>query len=502
MKLTSDLCLEWEKSIPVPYGFDEACNRSLKVHYLYKKPGNRMFYCSRCGFENEIDYAKPGDEARCQKCGVEAKIFQTRSNTNYDRHAYSSCVKMLRKDGNVIIHTLHQVSLTIKNMLEVVDVSLVEVSVLHEKDLSNYKWGLEWVVPGEGVIQKWVKGRINLNSPYDSSNGYYPRTMDRFIETVYPVSMAEFLHDTDLRYTCIGEAVDMGLKFNIKYLQIARVRPYYEFLWKTGQRTLYESMFEDDNGHRDVKYMMNHYRKAMVEAKPLPGQILRIRSMIANGMTPNGEMFKLACNSSSIVISSYELVKEFITMDKFIKYSMHDPASDYTYNDYIRMMAKIGTPVNKKTAFPTDIQKAHDDAIKKFNAIKLELESKSYEAIYQELKKLEFMDNDLRIIVPKNLNEILQEGKDQSHCVGSYVDRVAQGKTAILFIRHATSPLEAFYTMEYHNGRILQIRGKHNKDATKEVTEFTQAWLEWTKNPKKKPKKQKQPVMQLQAVNA
>lgn len=500
MQLTSDLCLEWEKSTPVPYGFDEACNRSLKTHFLYKKPGDRILYCSHCGYENEIEWAKHGDVERCQKCGVEAKIWRTQSNTNFGNHGYSSVVKMLRKDGNVFIHTVHQVRLEIKDLMEVVDVNLIEVSVLHEKDLNNYKHGYEW--DNGGWKLRWIPGRINLNSPFDSSGGYYPKSMDPYIETVYPVSMVEFLQDTDLRYTCIGEAVDMGLKFNIKYLQIARVRPYYEFLWKTGQRTLYEALFTTDQGHRDVKYMMKHYRKQMVESRPDPMKVPFIRYLIANGMTPSVKMFKIASHTYGEIVENYKPVAQFTTLDKFIKWMSIKEYSDYLYKDYINLMVKIGTPVNKKTAFPDDIKKAHDDATKKFNAIKLELESKSYEAIYQELKKLEFMDNDLRIIVPKNLNEILQEGKDQNHCVGSYVDRVAQGKTAILFIRHATSPLEAYYTMEYQGGKIVQIRGKHNKDATKEVAEFTQAWLEWTKNPKKKPKKQKQPVMQLQAVNA
>lgn len=497
MKLTSDLCLEWEKSLPVPYEFNEACNRSLKIHYLYKKPGNRILYCSHCGYENEIEYAKHGDKERCQKCGVESEVYHTKSNTNFENHGYSSVVKMLRKDGNVFVHTLHQVSLMIVNLSECVEVNLVEVSVLHEKDLNNYKYSFRW--ENDRWAKCWIPGRINLNSPFESSYGYYPRNMDQFVETVYPASMVEFLQDTDLRYTCVGEAIETRLKFDIKYLQIARVRPYYEFLWKTGQRTLYASLFETDSGHRDVKYMMTHYRKPMVESKPDPAKVPFIRYLIANGMTPSAEMFKLACRVYGDIVENHRLVEQFTTLDKFIKYTSAKGSSDYLYRDYVKLMAKIGTPVNKKTAFPEDIRKAHDDATKKFNAIKHELESKSYEAIYQELKKLEFIDNDLRIIVPKNLNEILQEGKDQNHCVGSYVDRVAKGETVILFIRQSTSPLEAFYTMEYREGRIIQIRGKSNKDATKEVTEFTQAWLEWTK---KKPKKQKQPVMQLQAVNA
>jgi hypothetical protein len=89
-----------------------------------------------------------------------------------------------------------------------------------------------------------------------------------------------------------------------------------------------------------------------------------------------------------------------------------------------------------------------------------------------------------------------------NHCVGSYVDRVARGDTVILFIRHSDNPTEAFYTMEFKDGKIIQERGKHNANPSKEVTEFTQEWLDWTKQPNKRQKKKIQSVMQLNTVNA
>jgi len=499
MRLTSDSCLEWEKSLPIPsFEFNKACDRSLKTHRLYKKPGNRMLYCSKCGYENEIEGVKHGDEECCQKCGVEAKVFYTRSNTNFDNHGYSSVVKMLRKDGNVIIHTLHQVQLVIKDLKEEIDVFLIEVNVLHETDLNNYKIGSEWTDNGWSMC--WVPGRVQVNPKF----GYnWFSNNDVTIETVYPKSIVEFLADTDLRYTCVGEALDAGLEFDIKKLQIARTRPYYEFLWKTGQRSLFKELFDLDSGHRNAKYMMKHYRKQMVASKPSFTKIPNIRELIALGMTPSIEMFNLACHTSAYVaLENYSKVKELISIDKFVKYVTAHNASDYLYRDYINLMEKIGTPVNKKTAFPNDIKKAHDDATNKFNTIKQELEDKTYGVIYQELKKIEFMDHGLRIIVPKSLNEILQEGKDMNHCVGSYVDRVARGDTVILFIRQSNNPTEAFCTMEYQNGHIIQVRGKSNAKTTEQVDTFTKEWLEWTKQPKKKPKKQIQPVMQLQAINA
>lgn len=84
----------------------------------------------------------------------------------------------------------------------------------------------------------------------------------------------------------------------------------------------------------------------------------------------------------------------------------------------------------------------------------------------------------LILIVPKTGDEIRAEGAALHHCVGTYVDRVANGKTNIFFVRKADNPNEPYFTLEWKNNDIVQCRGLHNCDMPPDVKAFTQAFKE------------------------
>lgn len=76
--------------------------------------------------------------------------------------------------------------------------------------------------------------------------------------------------------------------------------------------------------------------------------------------------------------------------------------------------------------------------------------------------------------------ELDAEGKALDHCVATYKGKHAEGKTAIFFIRRASSPEAPWYTLELDlkDFTVLQNRGKCNCDRTKAVEDFEAAWLE------------------------
>ena len=80
----------------------------------------------------------------------------------------------------------------------------------------------------------------------------------------------------------------------------------------------------------------------------------------------------------------------------------------------------------------------------------------------------------LVLVVPKTADDLKREGAILHHCVGTYADKVAEGKTMILFIRKASDPDTPYYTMEYRDDHVVQCRGLRNCDMTPEVKAFTQ----------------------------
>ena len=63
-------------------------------------------------------------------------------------------------------------------------------------------------------------------------------------------------------------------------------------------------------------------------------------------------------------------------------------------------------------------------------------------------KTLEFEDKEYLIRLPVDKNEIVKEGLELHHCVGSYAERYETGDTTIMFLRKKSEPDKPFYTIE------------------------------------------------------
>ena len=90
--------------------------------------------------------------------------------------------------------------------------------------------------------------------------------------------------------------------------------------------------------------------------------------------------------------------------------------------------------------------------------------------------QLDFEFEGMRIIYPATPEDIAAEGDALHHCVGSYVDKVAQRKSMILFLRHCEDVSKPFYTVEVKGQRAVQVRGMQNADMTPEVKRFMDRW--------------------------
>lgn len=82
----------------------------------------------------------------------------------------------------------------------------------------------------------------------------------------------------------------------------------------------------------------------------------------------------------------------------------------------------------------------------------------------QRKEKFEYADDNFSIIVPEEMNKITKEGVYLHHCVGGYVNRVAEGRTNILFLRKNDDIEIPFFTIEVNNSNeIIQIHGLYNR---------------------------------------
>lgn len=167
-----------------------------------------------------------------------------------------------------------------------------------------------------------------------------------------------------------------------------------------------------------------------------------------------------------------------------------DSSVIYLYRDTIGCMTSLGEVLPNmdpnKARSKRELEWMHDVYLEAANKKRYEknidmdkwdrLNKKRIE-IYQDVgKKFE-------IVVPEKPLDIVHEGASLHHCVAGYVDKVAAGKTTILFLRKVSEPLKSFYTIEVQNSRIVQIHGNYNQwlGNNPEAIQFVIDWLGKTK---------------------
>lgn len=146
------------------------------------------------------------------------------------------------------------------------------------------------------------------------------------------------------------------------------------------------------------------------------------------------------------------------------------------WGDCNRMMDTLGYPKESVLRFPKSLRKLHDRLVSETNAaeerirkaqdVPNDLKIKAQE---EELSKLIYSNLLYEIVLPKDMQDIRDEGKVLDHCVASYAERHARGATHIFFIRKRWNPEERWYTIEVSaEGYIRQCYGyKDNRTVKK-----------------------------------
>ena len=192
-------------------------------------------------------------------------------------------------------------------------------------------------------------------------------------------------------------------------------------------------------------------------------------------------------------------VKTYLEKQKK-KYKLKAPYP--TYADYLKDcmmlsddygMGHIYNLTDKSILFPQNLHQAHQTTIE---LIAIETErrrvldtqrreaeiakqladmEKKYKKIRPKLEeKYSYQADGYAIIIPPNVEDFTREGLEMHNCVGSYKKRVASGSTQVVYIRKIDDVENSFGTMEIspHSEKIIQARGKCNKDLPEEAEAF------------------------------
>lgn len=170
----------------------------------------------------------------------------------------------------------------------------------------------------------------------------------------------------------------------------------------------------------------------------------------------------------------------YVSPKRAIRYLKKANGQVSDYDDYLGQAMSLGMDMKSKSVlFPRDLQQAHANLTRQINMKKNKLLEKAWEKRRpSRVKKYKFEQNGLRIVIPEAIADLITEGRQQNNCVGTYMSRVSEGKTDVVFIREinpdGTTSKQSYITMEINQDRIVQARTKNNNGLDSRGKDFVE----------------------------
>lgn len=489
-----------------PANLKRWADKHIMPHYLFYDYNNgrakTQAYCTYCEKFSVIKRPKNNDVLRCPKCGqkVIAKAQGKRAAYHEDRETCQVIRQISPQELVVRIYKLYWFYAKGKDSIRK---SAYEVMRIFVRSDDGKKTIVEpyYYDSGYGSVTRWRRG-------------YHPGAlfgMECFIseETgeIYLPGLEKALQGTAWEYCALRQfyertAIPMQVSHYLKmYLQHPLL---IERLTKVGFENIvadvvYQHGFSDAldetqaRTHRILRVEKQDVSVLQEQKVGMP-LLKKYQAYVAIHLRGRAELFQWQLHNEVSEIPTD--IFQYMTAEKFMRYidaqfpiycearpanGYRDPTMEtlvITYVDYLHMCRRQAYDMKEKSVlFPKNCAAAHDREAERIQKINDAQKNKAFGIAYAGFaRKAALSNEELQIVCPKRVNDLVAEGRALHHCVGSYVDRVAEGRCLIVFVRRVEEPEKPYVTVEVRNGKIEQIHGDHNSDPTEEVQKFVDLW--------------------------
>lgn len=472
---------------------------------LHKK-GGRKGKCYVCGQEVEATpylRFKQNTTNICPECGTLVTCYRDTSD-NWNVDTVENIVAVQKgTDGKTIFFRQWRLLRDFTAGWEDISKHLKEVARYAIRGKETVKWQREGKEQCLGHCERynldnWT--RWTGNHIYD--NGY----------CFYQENAREELAGTQMQYADLEGYLGEARRYNrnpIYFLEYFVKYPVTEFLWKAGYRHLvHQKIFGLSKENRNEILWQ---RKKLKECFRFPIRYLKVlppEEWTMDRVEVAGEMWKKygsrlsdkeleaalrlgrgirqlqrALNHSNTVKVAKYIEKQYMDGKgaETELYRDFDAAID-TYRDYLYECEQLRLPLTDKgILFPKNLMVAHERTMTQVKFERNKADQEKFQKQIDILEKYIWEKDGFIIRPPQKQEEITKEGVALHHCVGGYLKRMAEGETAILFLRHVSEPDKPFYTLELNpkSLSIVQCRTDHNKsyDREPEIKDFVDTWL-------------------------
>lgn len=489
-----------------PANLKRWADKHIMPHYLFYNYNNgrsrTQARCTYCEKFSVIERPKNNDVLRCPKCGqkVIAKAQGKRAAYHEDRE---TCQVIRQISPQELVVRIYKLYWSYAKGRDSIRKSAYEVMRIFVRS-DNGK---------DATMEPYY-----YDSGYDSVThwryGYHPGALfgmacfsSEETGTVYLPGLEKALHGTPWEYCALRQFYEQtGISMQVShYLKMYLQHPLLvERLTKVGFENIaadviYRDGFSDALDETQAKT----HRILRVEKQDVPvlreqkaGVLLlkKYQAYVAIHLRGRGELFQWQLHNKVSEIPAD--VFQYMTAEKFMCYMDAQfpiycetrPARGYrdpmmgtlvtTYVDYLHMCRRQAYDMKDKSVlFPKNCAAAHDREAERIQKINDAQKNKAFCMAYAGFaRKAALSNEELQIICPKRANDLVAEGRALHHCVGSYIDRVAEGRCLIVFVRRVEEPKKPYVTVEVRDGKIAQIHGDHNSNPTEEVKKFVDLW--------------------------
>lgn len=489
-----------------PANLKRWADKHIMPHYLFYDYNNgrakTQARCTYCEKFSVIERPKNNDVLRCPKCGqkVIAKAQGKRAAYHEDRETCQVIRQISPQELVVRIYKLYWFYAKGKDSIR----------------KSAYEVMRIFVRSDDG--KKTIVEPYYYDSGYDSvtrwRRGYHPGALfglECFIseETgeIYLPGLEKALQGTAWEYCALRQfyertAIPMQVSHYLKmYLQHPLL---IERLTKVGFENIvadvvYQHGFSDALDEMQTKThrilcVEKQDVSVLREQKTGVSLLKKYQAYVAIHLRGRAELFQWQLHNEVKEIPTD--IFQYMTAEKFMRYidaqfpiycetrpanGYRDPTMEtlvITYVDYLHICRRQAYDMKDKSVlFPKNCAAAHDREAERIQKINDAQKNKAFGMAYAGFARKAVLSNEeLQIVCPKRANDLVDEGKALHHCVGSYIDKVADGRCLIVFVRRVEEPKKPYVTVEVRDGKIAQIHGDHNSKPTEEVQKFIDLW--------------------------
>lgn len=489
-----------------PANLKRWADKHIMPHYLFYNYNNgrskTQARCTYCEKFSVIERPKNNDVLRCPKCGqkVIAKAQGKRAAYHEDRE---TCQVIRQISPQELVVRIYKLYWSYAKGKDTIRKSAYEVMRIFVRSDDGKK----------AIVEPYY-----YDSGYDSvtrwRRGYHPGAlfgMECFIseETgeIYLPGLEKALQGTAWEYCALRQfyertAIPMQVSHYLKmYLQHPLL---IERLTKVGFENIvadvvYQHGFSDALDEMQTKtHRILRVEKQDVsvlrEQKTGVSLLKKYQAYVAIHLRGRAELFQWQLHNEVSEIPTD--IFQYMTAEKFMRYidaqfpiycetrpanGYRDPTMEtlvITYVDYLHMCRRQAYDMKDKSVlFPKNCAAAHDREAERIQKINDAQKNKAFGMAYAGFARKAVLSNEeLQIVCPKRANDLVDEGKALHHCVGSYIDKVAEGRCLIVFVRRVEEPKKPYVTVEVRDGKIAQIHGDHNSKPTEEVQKFIDLW--------------------------